>query len=74
MNVISVIIGIIAAVLLCIGLVPLLGWLNWIVLALCTGGIITGAISSKEGRSGLIINASIAAIGMLRLLLGGGIV
>jgi hypothetical protein len=73
MNVISVAIGILAAVLMGIGLVPLLGWLNWLVLGLCVLGIIFGAVSSKESRSGLIINAAVAVVGMLRLMLGGGI-
>ncbi len=74
MNAISVFIGVLAGVLMAVGLVPLLGWLNWIVLALCVIGIIFGALSSKEGRSGLIINGSVAAVGMLRLMLGGGVI
>ena len=74
MNAISVLIGVVAGVLMAVGLVPLLGWVNWLVLALCVLGIIFGAISTKETRSGLIINGSIAAVGMLRLLLGGGVI
>ncbi|NNC89776.1 MAG: hypothetical protein HKN82_15070 [Akkermansiaceae bacterium] len=70
-NAISVIIGILGAVLMCVALVPLLGWLNWLVLAGCVFGIIFGAVSEK--KSGLTINAAVAAVGMLRLLLGGGI-
>lgn len=73
MNIISVLIGIAAALVMVIGLIPALGWLNWLVLALCVFGIIFGALSEKETRSGLIINGSVAAVGMLRLMIGGGI-
>jgi hypothetical protein len=70
-NVISVVIGILCAVLMCVALIPLLGWLNWLVLAGCVFGIIFGAFGEK--KTGLTINAAVAAVGMLRLLLGGGV-
>ena len=73
MNVISVLIGLVAAALMLVGLIPALGWLNWLVLALCVGGVIFGALARKENRSGLIINVAVAAVAMLRLVLGGGL-
>lgn len=72
MNAISIIIGILCAILMCIGLIPFLGILNWFVLAGCVFGIIFGALSKKS--SGVTINAAVLAVGFLRLLLGGGLV
>ncbi len=71
MNVISILIGIVAALLMLVGLVPVLGWLNWLVLAICVAGVIFGALS-REKRAGLIINVAVGLVAMLRLFIGGG--
>ncbi len=71
MNLISIIIGICCAILMCFGLIIFLGWINWFVLAGCVFGVIFGALSDK--KSGLTINAAVMAVGFLRLLLGGGV-
>ena len=72
MNTISIIIGIACFVGMCIGLFPLLGWLNWAVAAGCVVGIIFGA--SSDQKAGLYINTAVLAVASLRLLLGGGVV
>lgn len=72
MNVISVIIGICCFVPMVIGIIPLLGLLQWLVVAGCVLGIIFGAISSK--KSGLYINVAILVVAIVRLLMGGGVI
>lgn len=71
-NLVSIIVAIVAFLVMILGLIPGLGWLNWGVAVLCIVGIIFGAVSERK-KSGLTINAAVLAVGMLRLLLGGGI-
>ena len=72
MNLISKIIGVIAILGMLVGLVPLLGWINWAVLPLAVLGLIFGALSSNSG--GRNLNAIVLVVSLLRLILGGGIV
>ncbi len=71
MQIISVLIGLVCAVLLVPGLIPLLGWLQWAVLAGCVLGIIIGSFCQR--KIGLTINVAVALVAALRLFLGGGI-
>jgi hypothetical protein len=71
MQILSVLIGLVCAVLLVPGLIPLLGWLQWAVLAGCVLGIITGSFCKR--KIGLTINVAVALVAALRLFLGGGI-
>jgi hypothetical protein len=71
MNIISLIIGIPCFILMVFGLVPGLGWLNWLVAVGCVVGILFGA--SSEKKQGLYVNVAVLCIGGLRLLLGGGL-
>lgn len=73
MQLISILCGIFAAIFMVLGLIPLLGWVNWLVLPLCVIGVIFG-VFGKERRPGLVINLVVAAIAALRLFLGGGVV
>ena len=70
MNILSLIIGIPCFALMVLGLVPGLGWLNWLVAVGCVLGILFGAASEK--KPGLYINVAVLCVGGLRLLLGGG--
>ncbi len=70
MQTISVLIGLLCAVLLIPGLIPLLGWMQWLVLAGCVLGIIFGAFCQK--KIGLTINIAVMVVAALRLFLGGG--
>ena len=70
-NSLSVLIGLVCAVLLVPGLIPLLGWLQWAVLAGCVVGIICGSFCQR--RIGLTINVTVALVAALRLFLGGGV-
>ena len=72
MNAVSKLIGIIALIFMIIGLIPLLGWINWLVLILAATGLLFGALSDKtDGRN---LNAIVLVIALIRLWLGGGII
>lgn len=71
-NLISILIGCIALVLTFVGLVPLLGWTNWLILPFAGIGALFGLISSRT--SGLYFCLIVMAISALRLMLGGGVI
>ena len=73
MSIIGKIIGIIALLIMLIGLFPLLGWLNWISILIAIIGLIFSALG-KEKNSGITINGIVIIFGILRLILGGGII
>ncbi len=71
LNLLSILAGLLAAVLALVGLVPLLGWVNWFMLPVAFIGLVLGMLSS--GTSGRNLNLVVLIIGGLRLMLGGGI-
>lgn len=81
MGLISVIWGIFAMLFMCLALIPLLGWLNWLVIPFAGIGAILGGIAmsatarEKNGRAktGLILNAIVIVVAAIRLSMGGGI-
>lgn len=70
-NLLSVILGLIALVLVVIAFIPLLGWANWIIVPIAVIGLGLGAMSDKT--SGRNLNIVVIVVGVVRLLLGGGI-
>jgi len=71
MNVASKIVGIIALLLMIVGLIPFLGWINWLVIILAIIGLILGAFGKNNG--GMILNGIVLIVSALRLIVGGGI-
>jgi hypothetical protein len=71
MNVFSVIIGLVALAIGMVGFIPLLGWLNWFVIPLAVLGLVPGLLSPAS--SGSTINLVVIVMGVVRLILGGGI-
>lgn len=71
LNIVSLLIGVIAAILMLPGLIPLLGWINWFMLPVAAVGIVLGALSSS-GNAGRNLNIAVFLIGVVRLALGGG--
>jgi hypothetical protein len=70
-NLVSLIIGLVALVCAVVGFLPLLGWLNWLIVPLAIIGAAVGMISrSTSGRN---LNLFVILIGIVRLMLGGGI-
>ena len=71
LNIVSLMIGAVAFVFALFAFLPFLGWANWLVVPLAMIGAAVGAMSS--GRAGLNLNVLVIIIGILRLMLGGGI-
>ncbi len=71
LNLLSVAIGIAALLLAIPAFLPLLGWLNWLVVPMAVFGLGIGVLSSS--RSGRNLNLVVIVIAVLRLMLGGGL-
>ena len=70
-NIVSLIIGFVALVFALIAFLPLLGWANWLIIPLAIIGAGVGMISSSN--AGRNLNLFVIVVGVLRLMLGGGI-
>ena len=70
-NVASLIIGFVALILAMVAFLPLLGWANWLIIPLAIIGAAVGLIS--RGTAGRNLNLFVIVIGVVRLMLGGGI-
>ena len=71
-NIISILIGVIALILVIPAFIPLLGWANWIIIPIAVVGLAIGAMSDRT--SGRNLNIVVIAVGAGRLLLGGGVI
>ena len=70
-NLASLVIGFVALICALIAFLPLLGWANWLIIPLAIIGAAVGMISrSTAGRN---LNLLVILIGVVRLMLGGGI-
>jgi hypothetical protein len=72
LNFVSLIIGVIALVCAAVAFIPLLGWLNWLIIPLAVIGAGVGQISCSNG--GRNLNLFVIVVGIVRLMLGGGII
>jgi hypothetical protein len=71
LNILSLLIGACALLLAVPAFFPFLGWMNWIVIPIALVGLGLGMVSSsKAGRN---LNLAVIVIGVLRLVLGGGL-
>lgn len=69
LNLVSIVVGVIALPVMLLGLIPLLGWLNYLVIPLAVLGAALGALSdSNAGRN---LNLIVLLVGFVRLWLGG---
>lgn len=80
MGFISLIWGVFALLFMCLGLIPLLGWLNWLVIPFAAIGAILAGIGvllrgekSRRAKAGLALNVVVILVAAIRLSLGGGI-
>ncbi|WP_033073598.1 hypothetical protein [Sphingopyxis sp. MWB1] len=72
LNIASLLIGAIALILAVVAFIPLLGWANWLIIPFAAVGLALGAMSgSTSGRN---LNIVVVVIGVIRLMLGGGII
>jgi hypothetical protein len=78
MGIIGFIFSLVAAGFMLIGLLPFLGWLNWVTTlpAAVAGAVLSGIDVSRSkggiGAAGLIISLIVFVIGVGRLVLGCG--
>lgn len=70
-NLASLIIGFVALLCALVAFIPLLGWLNWLIIPLAILGAGVGMIS--RGTAGRNLNLFVIVIAIFRLMLGGGI-
>lgn len=71
LNLASLIIGVVALLFAAVAFLPLLGWANWLIIPLAVIGAAVGIASqSTAGRN---LNLFVIVVGIVRLMLGGGI-
>lgn len=69
LNLVSIVVGVVALPVMLLELIPLLGWLNYLVIPLAVLGAALGAMSdSNAGRN---LNLIVLLVGFVRLWLGG---
>ncbi len=64
--------GILSLIGMIIGFIPLFGWLNWFNIPFAIIGLLFSIIGKSKG--GIIICVVAIFLGILRLILGGGII
>jgi TRAP-type mannitol/chloroaromatic compound transport system permease small subunit len=72
LNISSLVIGVIALILAIFAFIPLLGWANWVIVPFAIVGLALGAMSGRT--AGRNLNIVVIVIGVVRLMLGGGII
>ena len=71
LNLVSLLIGIVALICAVVAFLPFLGWANWLIIPLAIIGAGVGMASG--GTAGRNLNLFVIVVGVLRLMLGGGI-
>jgi hypothetical protein len=71
LNIVSLGIGLVALLFAIIAFIPLLGWMNWLIIPLAVIGAAIGLLS--RGRAGQNLNLLVIVVGVIRLILGHGI-
>ena len=82
MGLISLLWGIVAMVWMVVALIPFLGWGNWLLIPFAAIGAVIAAIgiaitrAENRGRAktGLVLNGIVIIVGVVRLMLGGGVI
>ena len=72
LNISSIVIGVIALILAVFAFIPLLGWANWVIIPIAVVGLALGAMSDRT--AGRNLNIVVIVFGVIRLMLGGGII
>jgi hypothetical protein len=72
MNLVSVIFGTVALILALVGLVPLIGWLNWVALPMCVLGLVFGIFA--RNKTGMQLNLVVFVLAIFRLIMGDGLI
>ncbi len=72
MNILSILIGLFASIWMVLGMIPLFGWIQWPVVALCVVGAIFGLLSQK--KTGFKINLIVGIVAIIRAVIFGGFI
>lgn len=72
MNLVSVVFGSFALLLALIGLIPLVGWLNWVALPISVIGLVFGIFA--RNKTGMQLNLVVFVLAIFRLAMGGGLI
>lgn len=72
LNLVSIVIGLITLPFALLSVIPLVGWLNWLIIPVALLGAGIGALSSRT--SGRNLNIIVLLFGILRLWIGGGLI
>ena len=70
-NIVSLIIGFVALICAVVAFIPLLGALNWLIIPLAIIG--AGVGMASRGHAGRNLNLFVIVVGVVRLMLGGGL-
>lgn len=70
-NIVSLIIGFVALICVVVAFIPFLGILNWLIIPLAIIGAGVGVLG--QGTAGRNLNLFVIVVGVVRLMLGGGI-
>ncbi|MCC8492344.1 hypothetical protein ABQZ99_019280 [Xanthomonas hortorum pv. vitians] len=79
---ISLLWGIVALLWMVLAFIPLLGWGNWFLIPFAAVGaliavialLFTAAGNRGRAKTGLLLNAVVIVVGVIRLGLGGGVI
>jgi hypothetical protein len=71
LNLVSLVIGLVSLLLAVVAFIPLLGWANWFIIPLAVIGTAIGMAS--RGSAGRNLNIFVIIVGVVRLMLGGGL-
>lgn len=72
LNILSLLVGAVALLLGILAFFPLLGWGYWLIIPIALLGLGLGVVSGRT--SGRNLNLVVIVVGVVRLMLGGGII
>jgi hypothetical protein len=72
LNLLSLLVGVVALVLGLFAFLPLLGWAYWLIVPVAVVGVGLGVVSGR--KSGRNLNLVVIVVGVVRLMLGGGVI
>jgi len=70
MQIISLVLGVVSVIIMCVAFIPLLGWLNWINIPLAVIGLVLGVIGVTIIRFGRAIGIAGIVLCLIAILFG----